>query len=106
MSTDQIEGKTQTTEPPLESVVNENNGDHKETILLNSNNEKPSICAVREQLKIFQRIIRLQGANLITTPLPIYRNFSRSSITNITSDLVTGITRELVSELYDMYDKK
>ena len=102
----QIEGKTQTMEPPLESAMNDNNSDYKETILLNSNDEKPSICAVRARLKICQRIVGLQGANLITMPLPIYYNFSRSSITNITSDLVTGITRELASELYDMHDKK
>ena len=73
--------------------MNDNNGNHEETKLLNSNDEKPCICAVTAWLKICQRIIRLQWANLVTTLLPIYYNFSTSSITNITYALVTGITR-------------
>ena len=55
--------------------------------------------------QIFKRVVRLQRVNLLIKLLSIYYNFSTSSITNINSDLVTGITKELASELYNMHDK-
>ena len=81
------------------------NGDHRETKLLNRNDKKPHICSLWVWLRICQQFVRIQRKNLTTTPLSIYYNDSTSSIINISSDLVTGVMRELTSKLYDMHDK-